>query len=445
MANALAIAAVTAVLRDLLNDGLINRNLDALFDFQVSAQPPDQLAGNGQPANRLNLFLYRVTPNTGWTNLRYPSRTNTGERTTNPFLAVDLHYILSAYGAEDLNAEILFGFGMQVLHDTPVLDRELIRQSLGPPSPVDGAILPPAFQQLAAADLADQFEQIKISPFYTDLEDMSKIWTAINSPLRMSALYQVSVVLIESRQSTRSALPVRHRGIYLRQLKRPRIARLLSRENFADTPESNRTIVHGNQLVLEGVGLRGDVTRVRVGDVTVTPPQDTLTDRRIVVDIPASLHAGVTGVQVVHRIAKEPPATGEMPGETSNLIAFVLSPSYATANPIELIFSQLADNSNPTGPVNGTIRVRFAHSVGRNQSVTIFLSEFQPPTNRAAFGYGFQAVRPPADVAQVSELDFEIRGVNQATYLVRVRVDGAETAVGFDGTQYNEPTLVIGP
>lgn len=445
MANALSIAAVTAVLRDLLNDGLINHNLDGMFEFQVTTQPPDRLTANGLPANLVNLYLYRVTPNTGWTNLRQPSRSSTGERTANPFLALDLHYILSATGAEDLVAETLLGYAMLVLHDTPVLDRELIRQSLGPPAPVDGTILPQAFQQLAAADLADQFEQIKISPFYTDLEELSKIWTAINTPLRTSVFYQVSVVLIESERSARSALPVRHRGIYVRQLKRPRIARLLSRADPGDAPQLNRRIEHGDQLLLEGHGLRGEITRVRVGDVSVSPTDENITDRRIAVDIPAALLAGVTGVQVVHTIAKESPATGEMPGETSNLAPFVLSPTLAAVDPIALIDAQLVDNGDPTGPIDGVIRINFAHNVGRDQLATLLLSEFEPPADRRPFEYGFRAVRPPANVSEVTQLDFNLKGVRQATYLVRVRVDGAETALGFDGTQYNQPTLLIQP
>src|SRR5215470_8174527 len=107
MSNALAIASVTAILKDVLNDGLINQNLDALFNFQVTAQPPDRIsAGTNGDLNRLNLFLYRVSPNTGYINERLPSRSSEGTRTDSPFLALDLHYMLSAFATEDLNAEI---------------------------------------------------------------------------------------------------------------------------------------------------------------------------------------------------------------------------------------------------------------------------------------------------------------------------------------------------
>ena len=72
-------------------------------------------------------------------------------------LALDLHYLLTAYGAEDLHAELLLGYAMQLLHETPVLTRQSIRTALLP-SPVNGSILPAALQALSASDLADQVD-----------------------------------------------------------------------------------------------------------------------------------------------------------------------------------------------------------------------------------------------------------------------------------------------
>jgi hypothetical protein len=446
MSNALAIASVTALLKDLLNDGLINRNLDSLFSFQVTAQPPDRISAtsNGGDVNRLNLFLYRVTPNTGWTNQRFPSRSSTGERVANPFLALDLHYMLSAYATEDLNAEILLGFGMQVLHETPFLDRDAIRTGLGAGGPVSGGILPEPFQALSPATLADQFEQIRISPYHVNLDDLSKLWTAMNTPLRMSSLYQVTVVLIESEASARSALPVRSRGIFVRQLQRPHIARVLSQDPGDPEPVLGRQIVHGDTLVLEGSGLRGEINRVAIGVLEVAPAE--VTDRRVRVVIPAGLHPGVTGLQAVHRIAKLPPSTEQMPGETSNLAAFVLHPSFAAVDPVELIDAELEDGGNPAGPVRGRIRVRFAHNVGGRQRAEVLLNEHNPPDTRAAFAYTFQAVPlgdPPP--LEVNERSFDIRQVEQATYLIRVRLDGAESLLEMAGGVFSGPLIDIQP
>jgi hypothetical protein len=443
MSNALAIASVTALLKDLLNDGLINRNLDSLFNFQVTAQPPDRISpADQQDVNRLNLFLYRVAPNTGWANVRYPSRSSSGTPVENPFLALDLHYLLSAFASQDLNAEILLGYGMQVLHETPVLDRGTIREALGAGGPVNGALLPPGFQQLSPADLADQFEQVKIAPYHVDLEDLSKIWMAMNTPLRMSALYQVTVVLIESDASTRSALPVLERALFVRQLQRPRIVRLLSLGPSDAEPSSGRRIVHGDVIVLQGSGLRGEVTVVTVGEFEETPAE--VTDRSIQVAIPAGARPGVTAVQIVHRIPKLPPSTEQMPGEISNLVAFVLHPSLAAVDPIELSGVTLEDAADPTGPVRGSLVVRFAHPVGTRQRVDLLLNELSPPADRAPFEYTFSAASlPPPPPEEVTERTFEFRQVEQETYLLRVRVDGAESVPETTGGTFSGPTVEI--
>jgi len=162
MSNALAIASVTAVLKDLLNNGLIDHKVDAsVGEVIVSTLPPDRIdALDSQKKSRLNLFMYQVTPNVGWRNVGLPARNGNGDRVRNPPLALDLHYLLSAYGAEELHAEILLGYGMQLFHETPVLTREAIRRSLAPPSPVTaGGDLPPAMAALFTSELADQVER----------------------------------------------------------------------------------------------------------------------------------------------------------------------------------------------------------------------------------------------------------------------------------------------
>src|SRR5438067_457520 len=103
MSSALAIAAVTAVLKNLLDNRLIEQGVAAtLGDVTVSAQPPDRISVGADEKSQLNLFLYRLTPNTGWR--KTDSRNGNGH---GPSLALDLHYLLTAYGEQDLQAEIL--------------------------------------------------------------------------------------------------------------------------------------------------------------------------------------------------------------------------------------------------------------------------------------------------------------------------------------------------
>ena len=52
-----------------------------------------------------------------------------------------------AYGKDEYQAEILMGYAMQLLHETPVLSRKAIQDSLSaiPSLQVSGSILPPAY------------------------------------------------------------------------------------------------------------------------------------------------------------------------------------------------------------------------------------------------------------------------------------------------------------
>lgn len=213
MSSALAIAGVTAVLCSRLNDGMIDHTVNGLIGHAVtvSALPPDRVVPTGgTEPNQVNLFLYQVSFNAGWRNHGLPSRDGSGQfRLSNPPLAVDLHYILSAYSADELGAEILLGFAMQLLHEEPVLDREAIRAVTDPTS---SAGLSPARQALAGCALADQVEQIKIVPQALTTEELSKLWTAAQSHLRTTAAYLATVVLIESVKPTKPTLPVLSRG-----------------------------------------------------------------------------------------------------------------------------------------------------------------------------------------------------------------------------------------
>jgi len=216
MTNALGIAAVSRTLLDLLNNGMIDNNVAAAVGqaVTVTALPPDrvlpQQPGQADPT-QLNIFLYHVTYNSGWRNSELPARDARGDSVGVPLLPLNLHYLLTAYGSADLQSEILLGYAMQILHENPVLTRAALRRTLTPAA-VNPGILPAAFGALRAADLADQVELVKLAPETLSNDEMSKIWTSLQSHYRTSTSYSASVVLIESRRPARKALPVLTRG-----------------------------------------------------------------------------------------------------------------------------------------------------------------------------------------------------------------------------------------
>ena len=274
MSTALAIAGVTAVLRDLLNDGLVNRNISGVLGSSVTVTvlAPDRVVpGGGAEVSQLNLFLYSATPNQGWRNEALPSRDGAGRaRLTNPPLALDLHYLLTAYSGGDLHAEILLGYAMQLLHETPVLTREAIRKALNP-SPVVAPNLPPALRALADSGLAEQLELIKLTPQHLNTEEMSKLWTATQSHLRPSMAYSASVVLIQAQRSARTPLPVLTRGpvdlVTGRETGiavQPGMASAVPLLTAAVPPLRQPVAAIGDTVLLQGQMLDGTVRSVRL-------------------------------------------------------------------------------------------------------------------------------------------------------------------------------------
>ena len=69
MSTPAAIAAVTAVLKDVLLNGLVDHDaMNTVGQVMVTAQAPDRVTLTEQNS-QLNLFLYLITPNAGWRNL----------------------------------------------------------------------------------------------------------------------------------------------------------------------------------------------------------------------------------------------------------------------------------------------------------------------------------------------------------------------------------------
>lgn len=415
MSSALAIAGVTAVLRDLLNDGFINHNVSGVLGstVTVSALPPDRvIPQNGTENTQINLFMYKASPNQGWRNERLPSRDGAGRtRLSNPPLALDLHYLLSAYGAEDLHQEILLGYAMQLLHENPVLTRSAITTALNP-SPSVGAALPPTLRALADCGLADQLEQIKITPEHLNTEDLSKLWTAVQSHYRSTAAYLATVVLIESNNPTRPTLPVLSRGQVDPISGRERgvavepglLAPLPTIQSIV--PRSLQpTATVGNVVDINGHHLNGSGGTVR------------MTNERFQLSHDVGIEAGGTGTRVSFTVPDVPVGIYQVllsvvrPGEedprTSNQLALVIGPEITTALPI---------NVARAGDGTATISLAFHPEARPGQTVSLLL------------GGQSEVVAPPIESA-TDTLDFLVEHAPVGEHLVRLRVDGIESPI----------------
>ena len=176
---------------------------------------------------------------------------------------------------------------------------------------------------------------------------------------------------------------MRERNVYVVPFSQPVIERVLSQRQAGDPilPESDQPILAGYNLVIAGRELRGDDTLVNVGGIAVTPAAADVNETQIIFPLPATLQAGVQGVQVIHRrLMGSPPAPHR--GVESNLAAFVLRPQIAA--PISLTNAQTASDGTRSADVNLIINP----PVGATQRVVLLLNEFQPAPEPARRGRG---------------------------------------------------------
>ena len=424
MSNFLAIATVTAALSQVLQ-AAVGPDVPGAT---VTTLRPD---GNGNmPPTGVNIFLYQVTPNAAWQNMDLPARRANGDLIQRPQTALDLHYLLTFYGAEaQLEPQRVLGSVVRALHARPVLTREAIRQT----------IAKPAFLFLADSNLADSVELVKFTPVPLSLEELSKLWSVyFQTPYSLSIAYQGTVVLIESEESTHATLPVRARNIYVVPFRQPLI------EKISAGAGTDEFIVSTSTLVIAGKRLRGEVTQVVVSGITVTPAAEDVSDTRISLPLPAGLRAGAQGAQVVQpMLMGTPPAQHR--GVESNLAAFVLHPTINKQpdDTPDITVSPPAISADDTRAADVTVKL--SPPVGQTQRASLLLNELNPPADRAARAYSFEAAprNQPDDPVETDTLLFSISGVAAGDYLARVQVDGAASPLEQDADESNP--LYIGP
>ncbi len=440
MSTALAIASVTYVLKDLLNNGVIDRDITGVVggNVIVTALSPDKIDISSNEHTQLNLFMYKVSPNAGWVSQGLPSRNSNGDLISNPPLALDLHYLLSAYGAVELHTEILLGYGMQLFHENPMLSKSAIKNSLSPPLNVIGNDLPANLKALSTSGLEQQTELIKITPQSLTVDELSKLWTAFQAKYRPSAAYIITVVLIESKKSIKTALPVKARNIYVLPFKHSSIDKILSQKTDADAIVEAQKILSGYNLVLQGASLFAANITVKIDEFNITPDNSKISDSMITIKLPAGLKAGVHAVQVVSTISMGTPETPHK-GFASNSLAFILSPAIVT----------VAAN-NVTVAANGlrtaNIILNIEPAMDDKQKAVLMLNEVPADFSKDAASYSFldPVFTITSPFVPVKTITFKVKDIKAGKYLVRLQIDGAESPLIVNASGvYDVPNVVL--
>lgn len=404
MSNPLAIAAVTATLRNLLIQGFRTDGFDD--NVSVTTQSLDKARGtNTNLGNQVNLFLYQTQISAAWRNMDMPGQVKPGESGFAP-LALNLYYLLTAYGPDNDDVSLLghqlFGRAMSILHDHPILGTAQIEAAL----PLN--------------DLHRQIEHVRIVPQSLSVEDISKLWMTFQTQYRTSTVYEVSVVLIESKRPTRTPLPVLQRGstdqgVDVTASSPP----FLQEVRFANRKSAAEL---GDRLTLVGEQLDGgDTLTVQLNHplltipLSLTPlPERKATELQVQLpsptDVPEVAGGWLAGFFTLSLLVQRP----NLPAWTTNEISLKLAPRIIITVPIAASASAIPEAPQGDVPITLTCMPQ----VRPRQRVILLFGDRQVAA---------QSISTATDATTPTTLTFLVPSTVPGTYTLRLRVDGVDS------------------
>lgn len=389
MSNSLAIAAVTATLRNLLHAGVTTE--PDLADASITMQPLDRARTSESNANQLNLFLYHVVPSAAWRNQPMPGGVRSGESGF-PALGLNLYYLVTAFGRDnDVQRPFshqLMGRAMSVLNDHPVLSTAEIKSSL------------------PDNDLWAQLERVRITLQPFAIEEIAKLWTGFQTQYRLSVAYEAAVVLIDSSRQSRTPLPVLARGLadtgYVAQ---GNVQSPFPSITSITMPNGQATATLGDTLLISGLQLTGDKVLVQFSNVrlatAITVAGTSVSDQQISVTIPSKPAAWPAGTYTVSVTIQ----TNGQSDRTTNELTLALAPKITSKLPVSVPFNKSAIALNLT----------CAPNIFHGQRASLLVNNLE-----------YVAAAVPASTSQLS---FSVDSLPAGSYYIRLRVDGVDSQV----------------
>lgn len=395
MSDYLAVAGVSAVLRSMLINALPAGPSTILGATPgVTATSPDLIKTGPDEQPQLNLFMYYLSLNPALRNLDLPSSNGQGGAMSNPPLALNLHYLVCAYGGNQFDPEILLAWAMKVFHGTPGVPAQAIQDAL------DALAAQPSAEAklVGGSTLASQIEHLRITPETLTTEEIYRLWAAFEAPYRPSTALQVSVVVIQDTTQFTSNLPVQTRTVTAQSLTPPAIA--------AIAPDMASA---GEMLTITGSNFLGDApsdTLVAFDSAAGVAP-DVVRGELVEVTLPATLQAG-TRFARVQRMVTFPGSSTLHPGFSSGSASFQLIPAIEDASPVQ-------------ATVGSPLTLTISPAVGRAQQAVLYVGGQAIPIDQRPLS------GPPAS----STLTFPIPpSLPTGTFPLRVEIDGAASQLG---------------
>ena len=162
---------VSVLFSELNADPQISGLIDS--EDRISLESPADLENNNSV--RLSIYLYRMLENPYMKN-RFPVEGTGGQR-RNPPLTLDLYYLLTPMLGTPREQQIVLGRTMQILYDRAILQ---------------GADL--------SNELGTSGEEIRLLLNPVSLEELTRVWQALEIPYRLSVCYIARVVIVDSEQ-----------------------------------------------------------------------------------------------------------------------------------------------------------------------------------------------------------------------------------------------------
>lgn len=196
MSDALSFAVVTATLQSIVQQAVG----DAVPGATVRVGPPRVPPPSAGP--EASLYLYLVSPNEYLRNGDLPRTVH------RPALAVDLHYVITFFGEQDLATERMAASVASHIHAQPALTPQLIRAATQAGGP---------YGYLSGSNLADTLGPVELHPYYLSLEELTKFWTVFfQMAHRLSLQYIVGPIVVDGGPSPAPIPPPRKRHFDVR-------------------------------------------------------------------------------------------------------------------------------------------------------------------------------------------------------------------------------------
>ncbi|MFI9561182.1 DUF4255 domain-containing protein [Nonomuraea endophytica] len=162
--------------------GLVSESLKNLLEAEMSPANPVTLlspADASSQQSRVNLFLYWLRPHPQLRNQLPTVSNDDPAQLVAPPLVLNLYYLLTAYTPLDgqsglADAHTIMAEAMRVLHEHPILPESRLE---------------PGLRQ----------GEVKVTLHSADVEELSKVWTALTKDFRLSAVYEVSFAPVVAR------------------------------------------------------------------------------------------------------------------------------------------------------------------------------------------------------------------------------------------------------